>query len=291
MASIQDSTSGNAPSAYIEVVRRPPSPPPFRYALFDFDGTLSLIREGWQDIMIPYFIQVLREVPGALDEAGLEQAVTHFVDTLTGKQTIFQCIRLAEEVKKRGGTPLKPGAYKAEYLRRLNIHTRNRIAALEAGADPAGYLVSGSVELLGLLKERGYQLFLASGTDEEDVIREAGLLGLDTWFEERIYGARDDITDCSKELVIRNILSANKLHGGELLSFGDGFVEIELVAGVGGYTVGLATDERLRSGINERKRRRLLEAGADMIIPDFSDARALMHALEKGGEPYAVSAV
>jgi phosphoglycolate phosphatase len=213
------------------------------------------------------------------------------VDTLTGKQTIFQCIRLAEEVSKRGGKPLKPGDYKNEYLRRLNIHISNRIAALEGGADPGDYLVKGSVRLLQLLKDRGYQLFLASGTDEKDVLREAGLLGLDAWFGQRIYGARDDITDCSKELVIRSILEKNKVDGSELLSFGDGFVEIELVAGVGGYTVGLATDERRREGINERKRRRLLDAGADMIIPDFSDAQALMNALEKGGEPYAISAV
>ncbi|NLZ88368.1 MAG: HAD family hydrolase [Clostridiales bacterium] len=278
-------------NAYIEVVRRPPSPPPFRFALFDFDGTLSLIREGWQDIMIPYFVQVLQEVPGAREEAGLDRVVTDFVDTLTGKQTIFQCIRLAEEVSKRGGKPLKPGDYKNEYLRRLNIHISNRIAALEGGADPGDYLVKGSVQLLQLLKDRGYQLFLASGTDEKDVLREAGLLGLDAWFGQRIYGARDDITDCSKELVIRSILEKNKVDGSELLSFGDGFVEIELVAGVGGYTVGLATDERRREGINERKRRRLLDAGADMIIPDFSDAQALMNALEKGGEPYAISAV
>jgi len=28
-----------------------------KYALFDFDGTVSLIREGWQGIMIPYFAE------------------------------------------------------------------------------------------------------------------------------------------------------------------------------------------------------------------------------------------
>ena len=27
----------------------------FKCALFDFDGTISLIREGWQKVMIPYF--------------------------------------------------------------------------------------------------------------------------------------------------------------------------------------------------------------------------------------------
>ena len=29
----------------------------FTAALFDFDGTVSLIRAGWQDVMIPYFIE------------------------------------------------------------------------------------------------------------------------------------------------------------------------------------------------------------------------------------------
>ena len=27
-----------------------------RHALFDFDGTLSLIREGWQGVMIPMMV-------------------------------------------------------------------------------------------------------------------------------------------------------------------------------------------------------------------------------------------
>ena len=31
----------------------------FKCALFDFDGTISLIREGWQKVMIPYFCEVI----------------------------------------------------------------------------------------------------------------------------------------------------------------------------------------------------------------------------------------
>ncbi len=38
---------------------RPGGAQEFRYAVFDFDGTLSLIREGWQSIMIPYFASEL----------------------------------------------------------------------------------------------------------------------------------------------------------------------------------------------------------------------------------------
>ena len=247
----------------------------FRYALFDFDGTLSLIREGWQEIMIPYFIEVLLQTPQAEDRKTIEEIVTTFVDKLTGKQTIFQCIQLDEEVVHRGGVQTNPGVYKAEYLRRLGERIKSRIAELQAGCDPTKYLVPGSERLLELLKNEGYNLYLASGTDEPDVLAEAKLLGLDRHFGKHIYGARDNETACSKETVIKEIVKENNLTGAELVSFGDGFVEIELVAGIGGYAVGVATDEVRKQGVNQHKRKRLLEAGAAMIIPDFSEAEKL----------------
>ena len=49
----------------LEVVRPRGARRSFRYAVFDFDGTLSLIREGWQGIMIPYFADELAAAPGA----------------------------------------------------------------------------------------------------------------------------------------------------------------------------------------------------------------------------------
>ena len=108
------------------------------------------------------------------------------------------------------------------------MHTKGRTAALQNGADPSEYLVPGCRAFLANLTERGYRLYLASGTDEADVLREAKLLGVDAWFGGQIHGARDNMTDCSKELVIQDILRENHLTGRELLSFGDGFVEIEL---------------------------------------------------------------
>ena len=71
----------------------------FEYAVFDFDGTVSLIREGWQKIMVPYFIDELSKAPDAKDLPAEEISykVRDFVTVLTGKQTIYQCIRLAEE--------------------------------------------------------------------------------------------------------------------------------------------------------------------------------------------------
>ena len=34
-----------------------------RHALFDFDGTISLIREGWQEIMETMMIEILMATP------------------------------------------------------------------------------------------------------------------------------------------------------------------------------------------------------------------------------------
>ncbi len=245
--------------------------PAFKTALFDFDGTVSLIRSGWQDIMVPYFIEVLSEVAVDETEEEITQIVRDFVDFLTGKQTIFQCIRLDEEVVKRGGPHRDPLEYKKEYLRRLEIHIAERKKGLEEGTiAPEELVVPGCIDFVHKLKEKGIQCYLASGTDEKDVLYEAGLLGLDKVFDGHIYGAHDHITDCSKELVIKSLIENGNIAPSELISFGDGYVEIELVAQIGGYTVGVATDEENCEGINEWKRNRLLHAGASMIIPDFS---------------------
>src|ERR671932_103146 len=47
----------------------------FRSALFDFDGTLSLIREGWPQVMIPMMVGVLRRTGTAETEGELSAAV------------------------------------------------------------------------------------------------------------------------------------------------------------------------------------------------------------------------
>ena len=56
-----------------------------------------------------------------------------FVDELTGKQTIYQCIRLAEEIRRRGGQPLDPLEYKNEYHRRLLERIDHRLQGLKDG--------------------------------------------------------------------------------------------------------------------------------------------------------------
>jgi phosphoglycolate phosphatase-like HAD superfamily hydrolase len=255
----------------------------FKFAVFDFDGTISLIREGWQHIMIPYFTDEMSVCPGAKDitrEAIAEEA-RDFIYVNTGKQTIYQCIELAERVKKLGGKPLEPLEYKAEYHRRLSLRIKGRIAELEKNPSAAvNHIVPGSFDILPALKSRGVVMYLASGTDEQYVVQEAALLGVDSFFA-GIYGAQDDYKSFSKKMIINRIMAEHKLSGSELLGFGDGYVEIENVKSAGGFACGVATDEIRRRGIDQWKRNRLINSGADIVIPDFSETPRLMRYLFK----------
>ncbi len=263
----------------IEVVNYPSKIKP-KYAIFDFDGTVSLIREGWQPIMYGYFSEELMACPEAPEKDEVRELVEDFVDRLTGKQTIFQCIHLADEIKKYGGKPKDPLDYKKEYLKRLEEHIKDRKKGLAAGDDKSPYLVAGIEKLLKELKKEGIRLYLTSGTDEKDVVQEARLLGLESYFE-GIHGATDEnSTHCSKEEVIENLLNEKKISGEELLSFGDGYVEIELAKRVGSYSFALASNEKMKDGsVDPWKRQRLLQAGADAVIPDFSNVERLMEFL------------
>jgi phosphoglycolate phosphatase len=261
----------------IEVLRPDLRRGRFRSALFDFDGTLSLIREGWPQIMIPMMTAVLRETSTTETDSELTAAVEEFVMRLNGRQTIYQMMQLADEVRKRGGTPLEPLAYKHRYHDLLMGRIQGRLDALQSGAATAEeWTVPGSHALLEALRRRGVSLYLASGTDLKYVRHEAELLGVAEYFGDHIYGAQDDYKAFSKQMIVERILRDNNLHGEELLGFGDGFVEIEEIKKYGGCAVAVASDEANRRGVNEWKRNRLVQAGADLVIPDYRGAGRLL---------------
>jgi len=281
---------------YWEELRKRPEETPFRYAVLDFDGTVSLIREGWQPIMIRYFTEELARTPqGKRENAGkLTEQAREMIFFHTGKQTIYQCIALAEAVTRMGGVPQPPQAYKDEYLRRLMRKIDGRLKGLQSGAvDPETLTVPGTYALLGLLERHGVTPYLASGTDEEHVLREAELLGLTRYFGSHIYGAQRDYKTFSKRMVIQRLIRENNLAGEALLGFGDGYVEIGNIREVGGYAVGVASDEARRQGVDAWKRERLLRAGADAIIPDFRQTDELEGRLfgATKGESHAVSGI
>ena len=266
----------NRMELFADRASRPEKTP--RYAVLDFDGTISLIREGWQQIMTPYFADELCDTPAGreMPYEQVERICREFITQTTGIQTIYQCIRLAELITEYGGTPQDPQVYKDEYLRRLLQMIDDRLKGLENGTiDPETLTVPGSYALLEMLLSHGLTLYLASGTDEEYVRNEARLLRVDRYFNKHIYGAQREYRTFSKKLVIERILAENSISGAELIGFGDGYVEIENVREAGGFAIGAATNERERGGIDEWKRERLIRAGANIIVPDYRDLGAL----------------
>lgn len=252
--------------------------PGITHVLFDFDGTLSLIRQGWPEVMVPLFVEMLPRLPGE-SEADVSRLVLDDIMRLNGKQTIYQMMQLAERIRERGGEPRDPLWYKHEYLRRLEERICHRTQGLAAGQiRPDELLVHAVRPLLEHLQNRGLQLYLASGTDEYAVKKEADLLDVSRYFGPHIYGAQDDYKRFSKKIVIDRILSSHNIGGEQLLAFGDGYVEIENTRQIGGLAVAVASDEANNGSgrFDPWKRERLLAVGAHVVIPDYRDAVALV---------------
>lgn len=252
-----------------------------KHVLFDFDGTLSLIRQGWPEVMVPMFVEMLPRIEGETEDELAALALDDIM-RLNGKQTIYQMIQLAERITERGGTPKEPLWYKHEYLRRLDEQTADRTKGLREGSiEPDSLLVYGARNLLEHLVQMGFTLHMASGTDEQFVKQESELLGLTDYFEGRIFGAQDNYQDFSKQMVIERILKDYSITGDQLLSFGDGYVEIENTKQIDGLAVAVASDEANNGSgrFDQWKRKRLLEVRADVVIPDYRDAVVLMEAI------------
>ncbi len=254
-----------------------------KHVVFDFDGTISLIRDGWQNVMVPMMVEFLQsETETTETHEELEAIVVEFVDRLTGKQTIYQMIQLSEEIEKRGGKPKEPLEYKDAYNQRLLPIVDQRISDLADGNISAESLrVPMSLEFLQSLHELGIKCYLASGTDVEFVKNEAKLLGVAGYFNGGIYGALREYKKFSKAMVIQKILTDFGLSGSELLIVGDGYVEIENAKAVGAIAIGVASVEDNVYNMNADKRERLIRVGADIIVSDFREGSQLLKYLFK----------
>lgn len=248
-----------------------------RFAVFDFDGTISALRCGWEKIMLPLMLECMS--PGAEPSEALREEAERYIDESTGIQTIYQMQWLAERVNELTGVMRPAQWYKDEYLRRLALSIAHKKQALADGSEPPeNYLIAGSAEFLKALAERGITLYLASGTDHKDVVYEAELLGVKDYFA-GIYGAPKDRADCSKEAVLRMLLEEKNISGRQLLVAGDGKVEIALGKQNGAFALGAATDEEKLHGVNPVKYSRLLKAGADAITGDFIEKEEILKTL------------
>src|SRR3984885_8729679 len=251
-----------------------------KVALFDFDGTISVIRSGWVDVMAPMMVEILLDLKSGESELELRTLIQEMIWRTTGKETIYQMMDFAGHVTKRGGVALDPKVYKKMYLDRLWTVISGRIEDLKQGrVAPEQYMVPGARALLESLRERGLKMYLASGTDEVFMKEEARLLGVVPFFEGRVFGAQDDLKSFSKKILIQRIVSSTDVRGEEIVGFGDGYVEIEEVKLVGGVTVGVATKEPECREVDDWKRRRLIGVGADFVVPNFLGHQDLVETL------------
>ncbi len=85
--------------------------------------------------------------------------------------------------------------------------------------------------------------------------------------------------DDFKEIIIQRILAEHNLSGKELVVVGDGPVEIQSARQAGAVALGVACNETDRTSLDARKRQRLLQAGADLLISNFNHAAELVRLL------------
>lgn len=242
-------------------------------AVFDFDGTISTIRCGWEEVMEPLMLSYLSVKTGETEE--LRKTVRDYIDKSTGIQTILQMKWLAEQaVLADPDASNDPWSYKSEYNKLLMQKIESRIRDAEAG-NKESYLIYGSVCFLSRLHDMGIRMFAASGTDVADVRHESAALGVDHFFD-RIEGAMPMSESCSKEATLRSLISESGFAPENIIVIGDGPVEIKLGREFGTLTLGIASDEQKRIGYNERKIERLKAAKAHAITDSFAAADEIL---------------
>jgi phosphoglycolate phosphatase-like HAD superfamily hydrolase len=243
---------------------------PYRLVLWDFDGTLSLYRGGWQQVMVEMMVEALAACDTSETRESLAAHAEEWVVTLNGKPTIHQMTKLAEEVGRRGGSPRDPLEYCSLYQDQLLALVNERMAMVARGErQPLDHGVAGVENMLERLAQQNMVLVLASGTEQEYVSRELHALGLQRYFAGRVYAPHGHDKQFSKAGVIERLMQEFGISGEQIVSFGDGIVETAEVKRVGGCAVGVASDENGNAGPDRDKRRRLIEAGADIIVPNF----------------------
>jgi rfaE bifunctional protein kinase chain/domain len=274
--------------ADIERIGEVPDDLDIQHCIFDHDGTISTLREGWEKIMEPMMVRTILgthyENASPAVFAKITSEVRGFIDRTTGIQTLAQMKGLVELVRQGGfvedRSVLDEHGYKHIFNQDLLAMVGRRMEKLRLGElSSEDFQIKNAVDLLRALRERGVKLYLASGTDEADVVAEATALGYADLFEGMIFGAVGDIKVEAKRVVLERIIQKHNLSGHHFAVFGDGPVEMREARKRGGLSIGVASDEVRRFGWNYSKRSRLIRAGATLIVPDFSQLNLLLQAL------------
>lgn len=254
--------------------------PEVTHVVFDFDGTLSWVRHGWPEIMRSVFTSHWI----GLKSEGIEQRdsiLDSIIIGMNGRPTILQMECFVNLLAERG-LNLDPELLRTEYQARLDLEIQQRLALIRSHqASPDAFVVYGGRPLLEWLHREKLELIILSSTIEHRVREEAEALGLTHFFKDRIYGSGKNPSAFSKMTVYEKILLMDGISGENVLSFGDGPVEIECTKKIGGLAIAICSDETNNGSgkMDTTKQAQLLKAGADAAYPDFRDIPSLMEYL------------
>ncbi len=252
-----------------------------KVVIFDHDGTISTLRQGWEPIMKEVSMNsILGDSLNTVSPEELsrvDSAAAEMIEKTTGIQTIIQMNHLRDMVISFGYVPekdiLTPQEYKEIYNEKLLKMVSERVELFKNGLlNLNDVTMKGAIQFLEILKSKGVSIYLASGTDQGDVREEAAVLGYDSFFNGGIFGSVGNVSRDPKRVVIENIVKnlPDNIKPEECYVFGDGPVEMREAARRGFTRIGLVSDEKQRFGINPDKRSRLILGGAQALIPDFS---------------------
>jgi phosphoglycolate phosphatase-like HAD superfamily hydrolase len=251
--------------------------PDVSHVIFDMDGTVSWLRHGWPGLMLEVFRPYYPAAAGESEE-DIRNLLMAEILSLNGKQSIFQMEAFCARVKARGANCPTPKELLEDYQSRLDRLIEQRSQKIfRRQSEPDEFVVFGARQFLEQLTQRRLKLILLSGTIEHRVRQEVELLGLKHYFGDRIYGGALDHSQFSKKLVIERLLREENISGRNLLSFGDGPVEIFETKAVGGRAIGVASDEELNGSgkCDPHKREQLVNAGADTVVADYREPESL----------------
>lgn len=239
-------------------------------AMIDWDGAISLIREGWQRIMQEY---IANFISSGLPQKNDYLWAQSFIKKTLGENTVEQMLGMIEKAEQNGRNDI-PVSY-SEKMALAEEHRKKYREILEkevrgkriktAKKNPDKFIVRGMKYLLEELKKRNIKIFVASGSEQEGkggIEEEAETLGLKHYFE-AVFGYNGSISPYNKENVVKWILNKYNLDPLQLLVVGDGPKEMKVGKKFGAVTIGLIS--------NNVTRKILLDSGADFIVYNAID--------------------
>ncbi len=249
------------------------------HVVFDFDGTLSWLRHGWtevaQTVIAPRFL-----LRGGETAADIRTHLFREMFRFNGRPTPLFTTEMAAQIQQRGGQADADELLES-FLQPLNANAHERYAQLRNGTATADdFIVHGGRALLEQLTARGLHIIILSGNPHDQINAEAEMLGLTGFCNGHVYG-HTDANNFSKQSVLEKLMAEESFTGETFIMFGDGAAEIEAARNLGGLAIAVCSDEHENGSgrIDENKRAVLLETGADAVIADYREPKALLQTL------------